>query len=403
MANEGPKSGDRVGAYVLEERLGEGGFGEVWRARHSVLTDKVVAAKIPTQTEYIDVLRKEGIIQHQLDHPAIIDLIDLDLDHEPPYMLLEYVDGEDLRKRIDREGALPPAEVCRIGIGLLEPLLAAHEAGTIHRDLKPANVLLSKSGDVKLSDFGLGKAVDDRRSMLVLSQTMQGKESAEIAGTLAYMAPEQRTPGGEIDTQTDIFAFGVILHEMLTGKLPAGASLPSEVAFGLGVRFDDIYKKCCAPREQRYGTGGAVLADLVRVGRFFGHRQKRTHREDWRRAPHVRHSHRLSYSAVEASSFLGIDFLEFKRLEDQGKIPGAWIDGEKRYRASDLLLSKHRGGSGRGDTVAGCSAIAFSICFIVFGIGFFGMGPVTLIFFLPFAVIAGTRGISRAAKRGAFS
>ena len=101
--------------------------------------------------------------------------------------------------------------------------------------------------------------------------------------------------------------------------------------------------------------------------------------------PQQPYHEQFAYSAVEAANYMGIDFLAFKRLEDQGKVPGAWVDGEKRYRASDLLIANQRHGGGANDTVAGCSAVAFAVIFIVFGLGLFGLGPISFIFFIPFA------------------
>ena len=258
-------SGDRVGPYVLEERIGQGGFGEVWRGRHSVLEDRVVAAKIPTDLAYIGLLRKEGVLQHRLRHPSIVELLDINLDDEPPYLIMEYVDGEDLRERIRQRGPLPLDEVLTLGRQILEALQFSHEAGVVHRDLKPANVLLPRDGGIKLTDFGLGMALDTSRSTLLRSQTLQSEEIGAVAGTLAYMAPEQRSGKGPVDGRADIFAFGVVLFEMLTGELPVGPGTPSQLREGLDPRLDEIYRKCCAPIRHRTMTTSEVLAALETV------------------------------------------------------------------------------------------------------------------------------------------
>lgn len=257
-----PAIGDRIGPYVLEERIGQGGFGEVWRARHSVLEEKVVAAKIPTEDGYIGVLRREGIIQHRLKHPLIVEMLDIDIDHDPPYLVMEYVEGGDLRKLITREAPLPAEKALRMAEAILEALQVAHEAGAIHRDLKPENVLLPREGGIKLTDFGLGTAIDASRPMLLRSQTMRSEEIGTVAGTLAYMAPEQRSGKGPVDGRADIFAFGVILFELITGELPVGPVAPTQARDDLWPEYDEVYRKCCAPIPYRYESVPQVLRAL---------------------------------------------------------------------------------------------------------------------------------------------
>ncbi|MCZ6689675.1 MAG: serine/threonine-protein kinase [Planctomycetota bacterium] len=249
-----PTTGDRIGPYVLEEKIGHGGFGQVWRARHVDLKEKVVAAKIPTDQCFIDRLRREGVLQYNLKSPSIVQVIDLDVDHDPPYLLMEYVEGEDLRNYITREAPIPPERALELGIGIVAALRFAHEASVVHRDLKPENVLLPKKGGVKVADFGLGKVADDSRAHLLLSQTMQTEEIASAAGTLAYMSPEQRSGEKDIDARADIFAFGVLFFEMLTGKLPVGVAVPSDLTIGLDAELDVIYRACCAHLGRRYAS-----------------------------------------------------------------------------------------------------------------------------------------------------
>ena len=143
-----PTSGDRIGPYILEERIGRGGFGEVWRARHSVLEGKFVAAKIPTDPAYVDLLRREGVLQNKLSQPSIVELIELDLDHEPPYLLMELVEGGNLRELLKRKAPLPLDEVRTYSYHILHALRVAHDSGTVHRDLKPENVLLPQGGGI---------------------------------------------------------------------------------------------------------------------------------------------------------------------------------------------------------------------------------------------------------------
>lgn len=262
MPLESLTQGVRIGEYILEERIGQGGFAEVWRARHAQLADKIVAIKIPTNAEYIDQLRKEGVIEHELDSPQIIRVEGLDLDHDPPYLAMEYVEGEDLRKRILRESPIPPDKVLALSRGILEPLQTAHQAGFVHRDLKPENVLLPNGGGVKLGDFGLGKIVEKATSEGSLSQSLGTAGGTGIVGTLPYMSPEQKTPGAKVDHRTDIYAFGVVFFEMLTGRRPIGAEVPGELVDGLDPGLDEVYRRSCARLEKRFGSVEEVLGAI---------------------------------------------------------------------------------------------------------------------------------------------
>ncbi|MCZ6603331.1 MAG: serine/threonine-protein kinase, partial [Planctomycetota bacterium] len=267
MAARPPEKGDRIGEYVLEDRIGTGGFGEVWRARHAHLVEKIVAIKIPKHPDTIDFLRREGTIQHSLESESIVQTLGMDLDHEPPYLIMEYVEGEDLRKRIEREAPMPLSDVIPLCREILAPLRFAHKKGVMHRDLKPGNVLLTADRGVKLTDFGLGKVIDASRSAVIRSQTMQSQEVATIVGTLAYMSPEQKSGVGPIDERTDLFAFGVLFFEMLTGELPVGSEVPGDLVKGLDPRADAIYRKACARLESRYASVGEIIKDLRALGR----------------------------------------------------------------------------------------------------------------------------------------
>lgn len=258
--------GDRVGEYSLEAPIGAGGFGEVWLARHNVFQDKVVAAKIPKGKDAIGILRQEGILQHRLESSNIVQVLGIDLDHEPPYLLMEYVEGEDLGRLIEREAPLPAGRAIALGCQILEALQGAHQAGVIHEDLKPGNVLLPTEGQIKLTDFGLGRVMDASRSAL-LAHSLDDDSGSHVTGTLAYMAPEQKSGKGPIDERTDLYAFGVLLFQMLTGEQPVGSEVPGDLVEGLHPGFDKIYRRCCARRDSRYETTTEVIEDLQEVAR----------------------------------------------------------------------------------------------------------------------------------------
>ncbi len=254
------KAGQKVGTYVLVEKIGQGGFGEVWKARHSEL-DEIVAIKIPTSPEYLEELRTGGRLQHALRHPGIVRTLGLDLGADPPYFVMEFVSGGNLRDRL-RLGPIPFRESLDIARQLLEALDYAHSQGVVHRDLKPENVLWSEGPRriAKITDFGLGRVVESVTSRLLISGRTG---TTEIAGTLDYMAPEQRR-GSPADVRSDVYSFGVLFYELLVGELPIGAfRYPSEVFPDLPVKIDEFVRRCLAPvPADRFAHAGEARAAL---------------------------------------------------------------------------------------------------------------------------------------------
>jgi serine/threonine protein kinase len=215
-------SGSRLGPYEVVAPLGAGGMGEVYRARDTRLEREVAIKVLPAEVSGRDDLRqrfeREARAISSLHHPHICALHDIGEQDGISYLVMELLRGETLDKRIER-GPIPAAEALRIAIQIGGALEQAHGQGLIHRDLKPANVMLTDSG-AKLLDFGLAKAAAPRNAPLGLSaaatRTQHLTMEGAIVGTLGYMAPEQ-LEGKDTDARTDIFAFGVVLYEMLTG------------------------------------------------------------------------------------------------------------------------------------------------------------------------------------------
>ncbi len=209
--------------YQLGEKIGGGGMGEIYKARDTRL-NRIVAMKVLSADMSADPERRRRFEQEAqavsaLNHPNIITIFDIVNDGETQYIVVEYVDGKTLFELIPK-GGLPVPQVIRYAAQVAEALCAAHAAGIIHRDLKPANVMVTGTGLVKVLDFGLAKLVDwpaaepdgATVTMLPTPLTIEGS----LLGTVNYMSPEQ-AEGKKLDARSDVFSFGAVLYEMLTG------------------------------------------------------------------------------------------------------------------------------------------------------------------------------------------
>jgi len=220
-------SGLHLGLYEIAAALGAGGMGEVYRAKDTKLGRdvalKILPASFTSDPERVARFRREAQVLASLNHPHIAQIYGLEEASGTQFLVLELVDGESLDKRIAR-GPIPVDEALGIAKQIAEALEAAHEKGIIHRDLKPANVALTKDGSVKVLDFGLAKAAeatsgasaDAMNSPTITSPAMMTGVGV-ILGTAAYMSPEQ-AKGRAADKRSDIWAFGCVLYEMLTGN-----------------------------------------------------------------------------------------------------------------------------------------------------------------------------------------
>ncbi|MBI3832783.1 MAG: protein kinase [Planctomycetes bacterium] len=267
------RQGDRISNYLLEARVGAGTFGEVWRAKHHVFND-IVAIKIPTDPQYVRNLQREGTVVHGLRHPNIVRALDMDPYADPPYLVMEYVDGPPLRAAIDQYKAnFPISAVVAIMRGTLNGLAAAHGAGLIHRDLKPENILLAEplsnlgkiaEQSVKVTDFGLGAANGATANAMLQSGSLDAAEANKLSGTIAYMSPEQRD-GEPIDGRSDLYSCGILLFEMLTGERPQGTELPSALRRGLPTQFDEVFRRAYTRKDRRFGSAAEMAGALSGV------------------------------------------------------------------------------------------------------------------------------------------
>jgi len=222
-------SGQRLGAYEILGSLGAGGMGEVYRARDTKLQREVAIKVLPealaADRDRLARFEREAQLLAALNHAHIAGIYGVDTAGQTPFLVLELVEGDTLADRIARGGALSTSEAIGIARQIAEALQAAHDKGIVHRDLKPANIALTADGHVKVLDFGLAKAMEMAPAAqssvpaATLSPTLSlaMTEAGMILGTAAYMSPEQ-AKGRPADKRSDVWAFGCVLFEMLTGK-----------------------------------------------------------------------------------------------------------------------------------------------------------------------------------------
>jgi serine/threonine protein kinase len=217
--------GTRIGPYEIAAQLGVGGMGEVYRATDTNLKRQVAIKVLPeavaADAERLARFQREAEVLGALNHPNIAHIHGLEKTNGTFALVMELVEGPTLADRI-AQGAIPVEEALSIATQITEALEAAHEQGIIHRDLKPANIKVREDGTVKVLDFGLAKALDPAASSLNASMsptitTPAMTQAGMILGTAAYMSPEQAR-GKTVDARADIWAFGAVLFEMLTGQ-----------------------------------------------------------------------------------------------------------------------------------------------------------------------------------------
>ncbi|HET6967643.1 MAG TPA: serine/threonine-protein kinase [Ornithinibacter sp.] len=217
--HEGLVLGDR---YSLSTRIASGGMGDVWEADDTVLSRQVAVKVLRPGTDeevFARRFRSEALYSANLCHANIATVFDYGEEGTLAYLVMELVPGEPLSALVQREGALEPAQVRAIMGQAALALGAAHEAGVVHRDVKPANILVTPEGTVKLTDFGIARAIDGS------GQTQTG----EVLGTPHYLSPEQAL-GEPATGASDLYALGIVAHEMLTGRRPFDKGTPVATA-----------------------------------------------------------------------------------------------------------------------------------------------------------------------------
>src|SRR5262245_29568124 len=269
-----------IGNYELLEKVAEGGMGSVWRARHmetgQIVAIKIMPAHMASNPTLLRRFEQEFRAASRLDHPNIVRALDYGDTGNTPYLVMEFVEGESLGQKIERDGKMPEAESIRIIAQVAQGLHRAHKQGIIHRDVKPDNVMVTPTGDAKLADLGLVKEVD---ADLNLTKTGRG------LGTPHFMAPEQFRSAKDADIRADVYSLGATLYMMVTGELPFKSNgpldawmkkmnndlvSPRQIAPEISERTDWAIRRAMSPtKEQRPNSCREFVEDLT------GHSTKR--------------------------------------------------------------------------------------------------------------------------------
>lgn len=268
-------TGQMIGNVRLEEFLGEGAVGMVYRGHHTTL-DIDVAVKILKierhqiqASYYYERFRREAQITAKLDHPNLVKVRDFGLHNSIPYIVMDLVDGFSLQDYLRRrKHPLDEPTILKILLVVADALSVAHAAGVIHRDLKPANILISKKGQLKVVDLGLAR--EEGMATITMEQV--------TVGSPAYMSPESLTPGGKVDHRSDLYALGVIGYEMIFGMLPyrgdivqiihghLGGQAPYDLPTHCSTATIGLIKKLMAHDSgMRYQSGKDVVLEVRRL------------------------------------------------------------------------------------------------------------------------------------------
>jgi hypothetical protein len=219
------------------ELIGQGGMGAVYKARQPGLNRlvalKILSAAVSGDAGFADRFTREAQLLARLQHPRIVAIHDVGVAGSLHYLVMEYVDGPNLRQ-VQRTGQLAPGQALRIVPEICEALQFAHDRGVVHRDIKPENVLLDRDGHVKITDFGIAKMIGPDADTVALTG------GVDVIGTPHYMAPEQIERPLDVDHRADIYSLGVVFYELLTGELPLGRFAAPSQRVQVDVRLDDV-------------------------------------------------------------------------------------------------------------------------------------------------------------------
>ncbi len=266
------------GRYVVEAVVGTGGMAVVYRAydrvRKQTVALKVLRPEYESDVEFVRRFSREAEAASKVSHENIANLLDVGIDGDVRYIVMEFVDGQTLKEMIREQGRIKPDQALRMTIRILAAVDHAHRNGIVHRDIKPQNILVDRQGHVKVADFGIAR--------LKTSQTtlVEGENGASALGSVHYFSPEQAR--GEVaDEKSDLYSVGVVLYEMLTGQVPFDGETSVSVALkhvseepksmrlyqsGISKALDEVVMRAlCKDASKRYQTAAEMAADLRRT------------------------------------------------------------------------------------------------------------------------------------------
>ena len=263
------------GRYVVQAIVGTGGMAVVYRAfdkkKNRIVAIKVLRPEYETDVEFVRRFSREAEAASKVSHENIVNMLDVGIDGDMRYIVMEYVDGQTLKELIRQRGAIHPDTAIRMTIRILAAVDHAHRNGIVHRDIKPQNILVDNQGRVKVADFGIAR--------LKTSQTtrIEGGEGGSALGSVHYFSPEQAR--GEVaDEKSDLYSVGVVMYEMLTGRVPFDGETSVSVALkhvneeprsmrdyqgGISKALDEVVMRAlCKDSARRYQTAAEMAADL---------------------------------------------------------------------------------------------------------------------------------------------
>ena len=264
--------GKMVGRYLIQEELGRGSMGIVFKAQDTLharpVALKIIAEKLAEDPQMLSRFEREGAAASGLRHPNICTVYESGEWLGRPYLALELLEGQTLDHHL-ANGPLPASTVLDVALGVTSALEATHAIGVIHRDIKPANLFLTTGGQVKVLDFGLAKiqaprVISEDAPTVVMHVTSRGL----MIGTLPYMSLEQ-VRGEPLDGRTDLYSLGMVLYELATGSLPVHGGKQADLPAGMG---PIVAKLSCVDRDERYQTAREAREAFERCRRDFEHR-----------------------------------------------------------------------------------------------------------------------------------